>query len=40
MKIRTGFKMIVTVMAGPALGIDGSRFFTSTEIDAAYPYQE
>lgn len=44
MKIRTGFAMIVTVMilnmSGPALGMDGGWFFTSTEIDAAYRYQE
>ena len=44
MKIRTSCKIIVTVMvlsmSGPALGMDGGWFFTSTEIDAAYRYQE
>jgi hypothetical protein len=44
MKNRTGFAIFVTVMilnmSGPALGMDGVWFFTSTEIDAAYRYQE
>jgi hypothetical protein len=43
MKIRTGLKMNVTVMilnSGSALGMDAGWFFTSTEIDAAYRYQE
>jgi len=44
MKIRPGFKIIVMVIllktAGPALGMDGGWYFTSTEIATAFRYQE
>ena len=44
MKNRRGLEIIVTVLilnlSWPALGMDGGWFFTSTEIDAAYRYQE
>ena len=44
MKIRLGFKIIVMVIllktAGPAFGMDGGWYFTSTEIATAYRYQE
>ncbi len=44
MNIRWAIRILVIVLflnsAGPAVGVDSDWYFTSTEIDAAYRYQE